>query len=306
MSPPVEVEAILPCHPGIREGFELVRARVCVESLKASGALRTVGLVNLVVPDPYSSRVAEFFSDLEQVRVVPESEMLSASELETLAGPNSWYKQQIIKLAANRCIVAPVTLTLDSDVVCVNNFTRDDVLTASKIVYQRHRQPRNWIETTFNYIGLEPFYETMGVTPAFLSTAQLVVVQGYIAHNLRLGADDASDWVRVLCLALKSGNSWTEYLLYQGILTKLGIWDYVHAPTVGSTRILEGFWAALEPDDETVERILSKKPYFVVAQSINKQWRQFHSALHQRGYYSADNLSSHYIQEAQAISSAKS
>ncbi len=211
--------------------------------------------------------------------VVPEVTKLQA---------NGWLKQQILKLAAFNILESKFFITLDPDVICCKEISREIFLPRGRALSQweyRTCHPNWWLASS-RLLGMEATQTQMGlgVTPNILVTDVCRSLAGHL--NTR----SAENWWNYLTSkemlsAAPLGNSWTEYTLYNVFLENCGIlsqyhWQFMEcggmmlhsSPSVWRPHEFENW----NPDDA----FSGKKPgYFLICQSsteisVDKIWHK--------------------------------
>lgn len=275
-----------------RDKNDIYRVRVCVESFRATSSTDIFKTVHLLVPAHWKASLEGLMSDIPYVSVLNEVDILSAAERAAFLTIPGWYKQQILKLSANRLSSAPAFVTLDSDVLNARRLTSGDIFSGEKVFFQPDRQRPEWVAGSCAVLDIPRVTPpTMGVTPAFLSAQGLSVVQKSLDATF-------GSWIAGLTEVIAKGGSWTEYMLYQGMLQKHGLWEELHCPRAPEEPIYKGFWQKTEPSAEVVETALRLSPMFLVVQSLNRNWQELHSHLAQHGIFSYGDLPETFIARA--------
>lgn len=288
------IDAVLPCNPLTRDKNDIYRVRVCVESFRATGSTDTVSTIFVLTPPKWKAALTDLLADLPYARVLDEFEILSAQEQQAFLEVPGWYRQQILKLCANRLIQEPACITLDSDVVNMRKLTAGDIYSGSRVFFQPDRQKSDWIAGSCQVLGIETVTTPrMGVTPAYLAAEGLKLVQDHLEEQF-------GPWIPALAKAIADGGSWTEYMLYQGGLQKLGMWDELHCPLPKGDFIFRGFWQKTEPTEEVVDSTLAQSPSFLVVQSLNREWQTLHALLSRKGIFSYEDLPQGFIDKARS------
>ena len=174
----------------------------------------------------------------DEHELVPE---LPSSQLarRMIRDPKSWYRQQLIKLAAVAEAESPFALVLDADIIAVRPVADSDLIIDGRAL--RHRRPMGafpqWHTWAARVLEMDPIDYRASVTPSVLSREALVLLAEHVAHVTRLRGrrTRAAAWIPGLRRhvvgwrgRLISALPWTEYQLYDTFLVGSGNFERFH------------------------------------------------------------------------------
>lgn len=280
---------ILPVHPTHRDRLDLFRAAVLLKSITLMGTIDELKEIIIIVPDNTvvaAEGLKRIVDNRVNLRVVSELSIFTSAEITAMSGRSGWLRQQFIKIAATRITDCEWLLMLDSDIINLRKLNLAELSVTGRIPTQFGTQFEAWKQGSAKVLSTTPPSNTMSVTPAILSRELLVLLQEELT-------DEKSGWVERLCYSAEQGIEWTEYMLYQCMGEKLGIFEKLHEQS--SVILHRGFWRNTKATYEYIEELKKLSPMFLVVQSIRDDYDALQKVLSENEYPSVYLLNANDI-----------
>lgn len=216
------LEAILTLKiSGDYQTHDLERARILIDSLDRFWIGREKLRLTIISRDEDVDQIsAELSATRIDIVVIKETTLLPC--LLSIQNVNGWFKQQALKLAAHRLVVAPFYLVLDADLICAQPFFDETFIVDGKALTDwtsRLAKP-TWWQGSARTLQLPEDLDSPGIsiTPEILSKT--------ICERLE---ERIVDLYKQDCWTYLLGNlGWTEYTLYTLFAIDAGIIDTFH------------------------------------------------------------------------------
>lgn len=212
----MKLSAVLPlCIRGSYDIDDLGRTEILFKSLSTFSEPGMFEEILIVCPDNEVEIIKEQCVKWDKLPIKVVSEEVLIPELKAYQNVRGWRKQQMVKLAAPRMLDCDFFLTLDADVICLKNISKDKLLPNGKALLQyelRSRHPKWWKSSSqiLNMsLNIGDQEKGMTVTPAILSSKLCGIATKEIENNWK----GKGTWVDRLCQLHnpKSFSNWTPY-----------------------------------------------------------------------------------------------
>lgn len=188
---------------------------------------------------------------------------------------NSWYIQQVLKLAVHKFIETEFYMIFDSDIICCREFSTSSFLKDNKsfVSYTKSKNCYDWAKGSSIILQVEaPSPDTliMNITPNIFATDIAKKLLKYIEDMYKSPAD--------IFLLDHTEVHWSEYTLYYLFARHSGIFNKMHVDFLDRNKaypqnyILSDYslWRKSsyhDLDSISIDKIKEEKSYFIVVQS---------------------------------------
>lgn len=206
-----KIPAILPISVNSDYGYlDCERLKILLFSLQKCQAHNWLDHLYIITPDSQKKLLKKKCKHIDFIKITVFAEEELFPEFK---GFKYWAyrKQMLIKIGAAQLVESDFFLTLDSDIICLQKITPEQLIVEGKALlnYEDKKLHPDWWQASAEVLSAPLDYSSpgMGVTPAILSRTICQYIIEEIENKFQ------QNWISFL-LGIKKDLFWTEYSLY--------------------------------------------------------------------------------------------